>query len=75
MLTAEQNRFFVEVGPDKPMGKLLRRYWIPFAGASELDEAATKPVRLLCEDLIAFPDETVYDSSPPILFLNFPYHY
>ena len=56
MLTAEQNRFFVEVGPDKPMGKLLRRYWIPFAGASELDEAATKPVRLLCEDLVVYKD-------------------
>ncbi len=56
MLTAEQNKFFVEVGPDKPMGKLLRRYWIPFAGASELDNEATKPVRLLCEDLVVYKD-------------------
>ena len=56
MLTAEQNRFFVEVGPDKPMGKLLRRYWIPFAGASEFEKEATKQVRLLGEDLVAYKD-------------------
>lgn len=56
MLTAEQNRFYVEVGPDKAMGKLLRRYWIPFAGASEFDHQATKQVRLMCEDLVAFKD-------------------
>ncbi len=56
MLTAEQNKFYVEVGADKPMGKLLRRYWIPFAGASEFDAAATKPVRLMGEDLVAYKD-------------------
>ncbi len=56
MLTAEQNRALTEVGPDKPMGKLLRRYWIPFAGASELDENPVKPVRLLGEDLVVYRD-------------------
>jgi 5,5'-dehydrodivanillate O-demethylase len=56
MLTAEQNRMLTEVGPDKPMGKLLRRYWLPFAGASELDKTPTKAVRLLCEDLVVYRD-------------------
>ena len=56
MLTAEQNRMLTEVGPDKPMGKLLRRYWIPFAGASELDKTPTKAVRLLGEDLVVYCD-------------------
>ena len=39
-----------------PMGDLLRRYWWPIAGASELDEPGTKPVRLLGEDLVLFKD-------------------
>ena len=56
MLTAEQNRALTEVGPDKPMGKLLRRYWIPFCGASELDKTPAKAVRLLCEDLVVYRD-------------------
>ncbi len=56
MMSAEENRRLTEVGPDKPMGQLLRRYWIPFAGASEFDEKATRPVRLLGEDLVAYRD-------------------
>jgi 5,5'-dehydrodivanillate O-demethylase len=56
VLTAEQNRMLTEVGADKPMGKLLRRYWIPFAGASELDATPTKAVRLLGENLVAYRD-------------------
>ncbi len=43
-------------GAGTRMGKLLRRYWWPIAGASELDHAATKPVRLLGEDLVLFKD-------------------
>ncbi|MEA2719711.1 MAG: phthalate 4,5-dioxygenase, partial [Candidatus Eremiobacteraeota bacterium] len=45
-------------GPDTPMGKLQRRYWIPCALASELPEADGPPlrVRLLGEDLVAFRD-------------------
>ena len=37
-----------------PMGDLLRRYWWPIAGASELDRPGTKPVRLLGEDLVLY---------------------
>ena len=37
MLTAEQNRLLTQVGPGTPMGNLLRRYWMPIAGASEFE--------------------------------------
>ena len=43
-------------GAGTRMGKLLRRYWWPIAGASELDKAATKPVRLLGENLVLYKD-------------------
>jgi 5,5'-dehydrodivanillate O-demethylase len=36
------------------MGNLLRRYWHPIAAESELAERATKPVRLLGEDLVLY---------------------
>ena len=43
-------------GAGTRMGKLLRRYWWPIAGASELDTTPTKPVRLLGEDLVLYKD-------------------
>ncbi len=39
-----------------PMGELLRRYWWPIAGASELEQPGTMPVRLLGEDLVLYKD-------------------
>jgi 5,5'-dehydrodivanillate O-demethylase len=56
MLTEEKNRLLTRVGPDAPMGQLLRRYWMPIAGASEFDTLSTKPVRLLGEDLVLYKD-------------------
>jgi 5,5'-dehydrodivanillate O-demethylase len=56
MLSAEQNRTLTQVGASTPMGELLRRYWTPFAGASELDETPIKAVRLFGEDLVAYRD-------------------
>ncbi len=38
------------------MGELLRRYWQPIAGASELDANPIKPVRLMGEDLVLYRD-------------------
>ncbi len=35
MLTAARNDILTRVGPGTPMGTLLRRYWMPIAGASE----------------------------------------
>jgi 5,5'-dehydrodivanillate O-demethylase len=56
MLSEEKNRLLTEVGPGKPMGELLRRYWHPIAGVSEFDRRATKPVRLMGEDLVLYKD-------------------
>jgi nitrite reductase/ring-hydroxylating ferredoxin subunit len=45
------------VGPGTPMGNLLRRYWMPIAGASEFTAAnPIKPVRLMGEDLTLYKD-------------------
>ena len=56
MLTAEQNQTLTQVTPGTPMGNLLRRYWQPIAAVVELDNAWTKRVRLLGEDLVLFKD-------------------
>ena len=56
MLSEERNRVFTQVGPGTPMGGLLRRYWMPIAAVSELDEKQVKPVRLLGEDLTLYKD-------------------
>ena len=57
MLSAEKNRILTQVGPGTPMGDYMRRYWMPIAGASELDASPIKPVRLFGEDLVMFKDD------------------
>ncbi|HWW64526.1 MAG TPA: aromatic ring-hydroxylating dioxygenase subunit alpha [Sphingomonadaceae bacterium] len=56
MLAQEQNDMLTRVGPGTPMGNLLRRYWQPIAGVSELDDKSTKKVRLMGEDLVLYKD-------------------
>jgi len=56
MLSEEKNRLLTQVGPGTPMGGLLRRYWMPIAGVSEFDSRATKPIRLMGEDLVLYRD-------------------
>src|SRR6266849_3469715 len=58
MLSQSENELLTRVGPGTPMGNLLRRFWQPFALATELPHADSDPVRvrLLGEDLIAFRD-------------------
>jgi 5,5'-dehydrodivanillate O-demethylase oxygenase subunit len=58
LLTAARNEQLTRVGPGTPMGELLRRYWTPIAGASELDSNPIKAVRLLGEDLVLYRDLT-----------------
>ncbi|SNR53190.1 5,5'-dehydrodivanillate O-demethylase [Haloechinothrix alba] len=55
MLSAEKNERLTRVGPDTPMGELLRRYWWPIATH---DMVGRQPVRrrLLGEDLVLFRD-------------------
>lgn len=54
MLTAEKQTLLTRVGPDTPMGNLMRHYWFPILASHELSPGKAKPVRLLCEDLVVF---------------------
>ena len=56
MLTVQENDRLTRVGPNTPMGELMRRYWHPIAALAELDENPVKPVRLLGESLILYRD-------------------
>jgi 5,5'-dehydrodivanillate O-demethylase len=56
MLSEERNRLFAQVGAGTPMGDLLRRYWMPVAGVSELEQSPVKAIRLLGEDLVLYRD-------------------
>jgi phthalate 4,5-dioxygenase oxygenase subunit len=60
MLTPEQNARLTQVGPGTPMGKLMRRYWLPALLSEEVPEPDGAPVRvrLLGEDLVAFRDSS-----------------
>lgn len=56
MLSQQNNEMLTRVGPNTPMGNLLRRFWIPALLEEELVERDGAPVkvRLLGEDLVAF---------------------
>jgi phthalate 4,5-dioxygenase len=57
VLTREENELLCRVGPKAPMGKMMRRYWLPAIMSSELESGGVpKRVRLLGEDLVAFRD-------------------
>jgi 5,5'-dehydrodivanillate O-demethylase len=56
LLSAENNRLLTEVGPGTPMGNLLRRYWMPVAGAASLDQEPIKAIRVMGEDLVLYKD-------------------
>jgi phenylpropionate dioxygenase-like ring-hydroxylating dioxygenase large terminal subunit len=49
------NPLLTEVGPGKPMGELMRRYWQPVGLSSKLKDLP-RAVRVLGEDLILFRD-------------------
>ncbi len=56
MLSKEQNDLLTQTGPNTPMGKLFRRYWIPAMISDELPKPDCPPVKikLLGEELLAF---------------------
>lgn len=54
MFTQEENDRLTRVGAGTPMGDLMRRWWHPIAGVSELLKRPTKAVRLLGEDLVLY---------------------
>ena len=56
MLDHARNQLLTRTGADTPMGKLLRRYWMPIAAVSEFESASVKPIRLMGEDLVLYKD-------------------
>ena len=57
MLTYEENELLCRVGPQTPMGKLVRRFWIPAASSDGIVAGgAPKRVRLAGEDFVLFRD-------------------
>src|SRR3974377_1074191 len=58
MLSAEQNDRITRVGPDKPAGRMLRRYWQPAGLGGELSgKRPAKAGRVLGEELVIFRDD------------------
>ena len=55
-LSKEENDALTQVGPGKPAGELLRRYWQPIGFANEL-QGKPKRKRILGEDVVLFRDE------------------
>jgi phthalate 4,5-dioxygenase len=58
MLRKEQNDLLTQTGPETPMGKLFRRYWLPALLSEQLQQPDGEPVRLqlLGEKMVAFRD-------------------
>jgi phthalate 4,5-dioxygenase len=58
MLTREENDLLCRVEGDAPMGRMMRRYWLPALMTEEIAEPDGTPVRvrMLGEDLVAFRD-------------------
>lgn len=59
MLNAADNEMMCRVGADTPMGKAMRRFWIPAFLSTELPAGSDEPFlfELLGEKLVAFRDE------------------
>jgi len=58
MLTTDQNMRLCRVEGDAPMGRMLRRHWVPALLSEQVAEPDGAPVRvrLFGEDLVAFRD-------------------
>jgi phthalate 4,5-dioxygenase len=58
MLTVEENERLCKVGPDTPMGKVLRRYWTPAFQLGDVPEPDCPPIQVtvLGESFVAFRD-------------------
>ena len=58
MLSREDNNRLTQVGPDTPMGVMMRMYWHPIATSAELPHPDCDPLRarLLGEDFVVFRD-------------------
>lgn len=71
MLSHEENELLCRVGADTPMGKLMRRYWIPALMSTEVTAGGDpRRLRLLGENLVAFRDQ---DGAVGVLDENCPH--
>src|SRR6185503_18174104 len=53
MLSPEENKLFTSIGPNTPMGDLLRRYWHP-VGVSQQVDSKPKRLKILGEELMIY---------------------
>ena len=58
MLTASENELLCRVEADAPMGRLMRRHWVPALLSEQVAKPGGAPVRvqLFGEKLVAFRD-------------------
>ncbi|MDL5156134.1 Rieske 2Fe-2S domain-containing protein [Actinomycetospora termitidis] len=58
MLTAEENETLTRVGPQTPMGRMMRRFWMPIATSAQVPEPDGDPLRarLFGESFVVFRD-------------------
>jgi phthalate 4,5-dioxygenase oxygenase subunit len=58
MLTAAENETLTRVGPDTPMGRMMRRHWLPVCTSAQLPTPDCDPLRtgLLGESFVVFRD-------------------
>src|SRR6185436_10319297 len=58
MVTREDNELLTRVVGDAPMGRIMRRHWLPACMSEEVRERDAAPVRtrMLGEDLVVFRD-------------------
>jgi phenylpropionate dioxygenase-like ring-hydroxylating dioxygenase large terminal subunit len=56
MLSPKDNDYLCRIGPETPMGNLMRQYWLPAIRSDELATPDSPPLRvkLLGEDLIGY---------------------
>lgn len=58
MLSAEENETLTRTGADTPMGRMMRRFWLPVCSAHQVAEPGGAPLRTqhLGEPLVVFRD-------------------
>lgn len=71
MLSAEDTDLLCRVGPESPMGELMRRYWLPVGYSWEYEpEGQPQRVRVLGEDLVVWRGA---DGAPAFVQSNCPH--
>ena len=58
MLSREENELLTRVGPGTPMGRMMRRFWLPVCTSEQVALPDSAPLRtwMLCENYVVFRD-------------------